>query len=83
VKLRRPIACSMALGLMLGLNGGCLSLNMLNREAPDTKQRLASLEQRVSALETRPIQTAAVPAPPQQIAPGPSPSMVLLGNAHQ
>jgi hypothetical protein len=38
-------------GLLVGINGGCLSLSMLNRDTPDTKQRLDSLEQRVSALE--------------------------------
>lgn len=37
--------------LLIGLNCGCLSLSMLNREAPDTKQRLDYLEHRVSTLE--------------------------------
>jgi len=37
--------------LLIGLNGGCLSLSMLNREAPNTGQRLDRLEHRVSMLE--------------------------------
>ena len=62
-------AAVFGLGLLVGINGGCLSLSMLNREAPDTKQRLDALEQRVTALENcngcRCAQPA-VPPPPVQ-----------------
>ena len=42
---------AVALGVLVSLSSGCLSLSMLNHEAPDTKERLDSLERRVSALE--------------------------------
>ena len=48
---RHPIAILTVLCLLLGFNSGCLSLSMLNREMPETKSRLDSLESRVSALE--------------------------------
>jgi hypothetical protein len=47
----RLLAVLAMLCLLAGLNAGCLSLSMLNHEAPDTKDRLDSLENRVSALE--------------------------------
>jgi len=46
--------CRIAVLAMFGVlasSSGCLSLSMLNRENGDTKQRLDSLEQRVSTLE--------------------------------
>jgi len=45
------IAMLTTLGLLVGLNGGCLSLSLFNRETPDIKARLESLEKRVSSLE--------------------------------
>jgi hypothetical protein len=38
--------------LLLGLNGGCLSLSLFNHDGVDTNKRLDSVERRVSALET-------------------------------
>jgi hypothetical protein len=39
------------LAILVGVNGGCLSLSLFNRETPDIKGRLESLEKRVGALE--------------------------------
>jgi hypothetical protein len=74
VRLRHSTTVLTALGLVIGLNGGCLSLSMLNREDATTKQRLDALEHRVSALETgspcRSGEPIVVPAPaPQYGAP--------------
>ncbi len=72
-------AIVIGVGLLLGSNGGCLSLSMLNREAPDTKQRLDVLERRVSALEAangcRGVPPAIGPSQPQSYGlPGSAPS---------
>lgn len=47
----RLIAVLALLGLLVGLNAGCLSLSLFNRESADTRSRLEALEHRVSALE--------------------------------
>jgi len=74
VRLRRLTAILAMLGLLIGPSGGCLSLSMLNREAPDTKTRLDSLETRVSALEKASGVGPATPGPEAvpQFAPSPS-----------
>jgi hypothetical protein len=75
-----PLAATTLLVPLVVASTGCLSLSMLNREAPDTKTRLDSLESRVTALEvatghrsgpvvTPPINGAA--AMPARPAPGP------------
>ena len=51
MRYRHSTATAMILGLLISFSGGCLSLSMLNRDAPDAKQRLDMLEHRVSALE--------------------------------
>jgi hypothetical protein len=67
VRLRRLAAILAILSLAIGPGGGCLSLSMLNRENGDTRLRLDSLEQRVSALETGGVHPAA--APPRGVPP--------------
>jgi len=80
MRLRRLTAILAMLGLLIGPSGGCLSLSMLNREPGDTRQRLDSLEQRVSALEAggvrHPDQPIVAPGPPLQ-----SPQASLFGDA--
>jgi hypothetical protein len=69
----RARAILAVLGLLIALNSGCLSLSMLNRETPETKSRIDSLEQRVSALETaigqRPAQPPTLSSRPSQVQP--------------
>lgn len=70
MRLLRPTAIVAMFGLLLASSGGCLSLSMLNRDNSDTRQRLDSLERRVSALEAggvqHPGQAIVVPDPSQQ-----------------
>jgi hypothetical protein len=71
----RWIAILTMLGLLVGLNGGCLSLSLFNRETPDIKGRLEGLEKRVGALETAnnahsctAVATPGTPIPSQAVA---------------
>jgi hypothetical protein len=72
MKSRHTIKMLVLVGVVLLSNGGCLSLNMFNRETAETNKRIDSLERRVTALETanaaRQIQPSApanVPAMPK------------------
>jgi len=80
MKTLRSIAILAMLGLLIGPSSGCLCLSMLNRENGDTKQRLDSLEHRVSALEAARAsmqgQPIIVPGPPMQ---SQSPRAIPLG----
>ncbi len=78
----RPLAVLATLCLLAGPNAGCLSLSMLNHEAPDTKDRLDALENRVSALEGHPgavtisaagTPTSTLPGSFQHVEPPPTP----------
>ena len=64
MRLRHSTGILAAICVAIGLNGGCLSLSMLNRENADTKDRIDALERRVSALEaanaSRPVQSNAL-----------------------
>jgi hypothetical protein len=51
MKTRGAIIVVVALATIIGLNTGCLSLHLFNRESADTRARLEALEQRISALE--------------------------------
>jgi hypothetical protein len=81
---RRPIAILAMLGLLLAPSGGCLSLSMLNRETPDARQRLDSLEHRVTILEAataeRVGQPVGAPGPPPQF---PQSSLLHDGGARR
>ncbi|MGA2255784.1 MAG: hypothetical protein ABSG53_14150 [Thermoguttaceae bacterium] len=69
MKLCRTAAVLATWGLLIGPSAGCLSLSMLNREAPDTKARLDNLDSRVSALEAA---NSHPPYPPYVVPPPPS-----------
>jgi hypothetical protein len=51
MKSRHLTSILAAACLLVGLNGGCLSLSLFNHDGADTNKRLDSLERRVSALE--------------------------------
>jgi len=74
--MRRWLAAATLMSLLVGLNSGCLNLSLFNREAPDTKARIDSLEHRVSALESNcgrcPNGCAATPQFTPQMAPMPA-----------
>jgi BMFP domain-containing protein YqiC len=76
-KLRHSTGIFAVLCVVIGLNGGCLSLSMLNRENADTKDRIDALERRVSALEaanaSRPIQSDALEHRVPALEPGNAP----------
>ena len=74
MKSRRSIGILAAACLMLALNGGCLSLSMLNRENPDTKERLDAVERRVSSLEAANAARQAPPTVPLESMNPPAPS---------
>ena len=68
MRSRRPLAVLAMLCPLLAPSAGCLSLSLFNREVPDTKARLDSLDNRVKALED----AIGSHPPPTVIAPGPS-----------
>ena len=72
MKLCRWAAVLATWCLLIGPNAGCLSLSMLNREAPDTKARLDGLESRVSALEAAHRPSPIEVMPPPGVLPPPS-----------
>jgi hypothetical protein len=51
MKSRYSLGILAAACLLLGLNGGCLSLSLFNHDGVDANKRLDSVERRVSALE--------------------------------
>ncbi|MCU0959641.1 MAG: hypothetical protein MUF48_06005 [Pirellulaceae bacterium] len=51
MKTRGAIIVVVTLVTVIGLNAGCLSLHLFNRESADTRARLEALERRISALE--------------------------------
>ncbi len=51
MKFAHQLACLVGTTILFCGVPGCLSLSLFNREIPDTKVRLDSLERRVSALE--------------------------------
>lgn len=61
MKTRGAIIVVVAVATIIGLNTGCLSLHLFNRESADTRARLEALERRISALEAAGGSTAGAP----------------------
>ena len=63
--MRRWLPTAVLMSLLVGLSSGCLNLSLFNRDAPENKARIDSLERRVSALESSNRCSNACPATPQ------------------